>query len=319
MIDYGKKIKEMNYSSNRIPKYLKNFEYVMTVEQSGGITQAAEVLHIAQPALSRYIRRIEEDLGLELFDRTSLPIRVTEAGAYYIEAGQKMLETARQMERKMDEIRQTGNISLKIGISPSRTAYLLPDILAEFRKETGYSVGIEIIEKGIDELRTLLQTGSLDMIFSFDSAVSDETCCISLYEEKMLFAVPETASTEAKAKELLQNGTLITLPENTRTGRMTGRILKELGIEPKEKINCVIAESALAMVRTGLGVSFVPSYIARSHWADGIRFFDLGVLGRVEDETENFCLLHRKNQYLTQTERIFAECTRKVSRERKLP
>ena len=64
---------------------LKSYEYVIAIVEQGGISQAAEALHIAQPALSRYLKKLEADLETDLFDRSVIPIRLTEAGRLYVE------------------------------------------------------------------------------------------------------------------------------------------------------------------------------------------------------------------------------------------
>ena len=71
--------------------YLKKYEYVIAVASYGGISGAAEKLGISQPTFSKYLKKIEGELGVELFDRSSLPIKLTRAGEYFVEAGKRFM------------------------------------------------------------------------------------------------------------------------------------------------------------------------------------------------------------------------------------
>ena len=68
----------------------KQFQYVLTLAREGSFSKAADTLNITQPSLSQYIKKIEREVGITLFDRTNGDVRITDAGRVYI-------ETARQI------------------------------------------------------------------------------------------------------------------------------------------------------------------------------------------------------------------------------
>ena len=70
----------------------KQLKYVIVLAREGSFSKAAESLGITQPSLSQYVKKIEKEIGLELFDRTGGNLRLTDAGRVYIDAGQKILE-----------------------------------------------------------------------------------------------------------------------------------------------------------------------------------------------------------------------------------
>lgn len=111
---------------------LKSFEYVLTIAETSSISEAAESLGIAQSALSRYILKLEKEIGVELFDRTTLPIILTEAGRYYVEAGKKILDVNRQLEKRLEDVKTHKNLEIRIGTGPSRAPALMPLILDSF-------------------------------------------------------------------------------------------------------------------------------------------------------------------------------------------
>jgi DNA-binding MarR family transcriptional regulator len=102
-------------------RQLKHYEYVIAIVTHGGVSQAAESLGLAQPTLSKYLKKLESDLGIELFDRSTLPIRLTRAGEIYVETGRRMLDLDRQLCKQLEEIKENKNTVIRVGISPSRS------------------------------------------------------------------------------------------------------------------------------------------------------------------------------------------------------
>ena len=93
---------------------LKKYEYVIAVAECGGFSNAAQILNIAQPTLSRFIKSVELELGAELFDRRELPIRLTPLGKSFVEAGRKLIYIEKQLEKKVAEHKGRKNSVIKI-------------------------------------------------------------------------------------------------------------------------------------------------------------------------------------------------------------
>ena len=111
---------------------LRQALYVKTIADEGGITAAAKKLYISQPSLSQMLRQIEEETGVPLFDRSSLPIRPTYAGERYLHAAAVLLNTNEMLENELREIRGEERGRMRLGISMLRSAQLLPHVLPEF-------------------------------------------------------------------------------------------------------------------------------------------------------------------------------------------
>lgn len=79
-------------------KYLNQFTYVLEVVKTNSITIAAENLKLTQPALSKYLKKLESELGIEIFDRSTNPISLTDAGERYVEAARRIIDTDNQLE-----------------------------------------------------------------------------------------------------------------------------------------------------------------------------------------------------------------------------
>ena len=109
---------------------LRSLHYFVRVAELGSITRAAAHLHLAQPALTRHVQRLEEELGVALFTRANRGVRLTEAGEKLLDSAIRIL---RDIERTGDEIRAqdahpSGRIIL--GITPTLCPVLVPELFA---------------------------------------------------------------------------------------------------------------------------------------------------------------------------------------------
>lgn len=83
---------------------LRQFTYVNQVPECGSFTKAAAKLFISQPALSNYISKVEEDLGVKLFDRSAMPLKLTYAGEQYLKRAKVILRQMEDMNRELRDI-----------------------------------------------------------------------------------------------------------------------------------------------------------------------------------------------------------------------
>ena len=106
-------------------------DYVLALAEERNLTKAAQKLFISQPTLTKYITRLEQDLGVQLFDRTVQPIRITRAGQVFIEEMQKIQTRETSLRTRLKAISRDAD-SFSIGIPTIRAEYVLPRVLPEF-------------------------------------------------------------------------------------------------------------------------------------------------------------------------------------------
>lgn len=107
----------------------EKLRYLMVLAEERNITRAAERLYISQPALTACLNRLEVELGVRLFDRSVMPIRLTAAGQYYITEMQKIEYQQNQMLENMRRMNSEQESTLRIGIGRNRGSIWLPQIL----------------------------------------------------------------------------------------------------------------------------------------------------------------------------------------------
>lgn len=150
---------------------LRQALYVKTIAEEGGITAAARKLYITQPSLSQMLHQMEEEAGVPLFDRSSLPFRPTYAGERYLHAAAMLLNANEILENELREIRGEERGRLRLGISMQRSAHLLPRILPGF-VQAYPKVEITLQEAGSARLEQLVQSGTVDVALASTEPVN---------------------------------------------------------------------------------------------------------------------------------------------------
>jgi DNA-binding transcriptional LysR family regulator len=146
---------------------LKNMEYVYAVYQKKSFSKAAESLHVSQPALSTAIRKIESELQLQLFDRSSSPINLTPAGRYYIESIEKIMRVEADMREYFARLAREQRTVINVGTASFFCSYVLPELAEEFKREHP-EVAINLMEANSSEFAGLFASDVLDLCVSVD-------------------------------------------------------------------------------------------------------------------------------------------------------
>lgn len=146
-------------------KYLR---YFLTVCEAGNITAAARKLGLAQPALSRIIRELEQEAGLPLLVREASGVYVTQAGKIYARAARHTLEAYQEGQREIHDIRDSHAGQIRLGLSRISSEVLLPVILEQFRQQYP-RVELQLTETWIRELNPLLHQDKLDLALTYET------------------------------------------------------------------------------------------------------------------------------------------------------
>ena len=298
--------------------FFKQYETALAVSRYGGISQAAEALGMAQPTLSKYLKKLESDLGAELFDRTVSPIALTPAGALFLESGKQILDIENQFQKQLGELLANKNTVIRVGISPSRSPYMMPRILREYRR-LHPDCRVVIEERTTAELNNRLSDGELDLVLSLESDETQNFVSVPLFEETLLLAVPNLPQNKKiTATDALSSIPLINVGQGQAMWQTVTAITDAIGIRHPD-IECQSIESGLAMVKQGLGAMIVPSYIrdfGSSSQNESVLFLSFSSEERNAFRVSmdrRVCLFHRTRQFLTQAEKDFTDCIKCVA------
>ncbi len=141
---------------------LRHLRYFVAVAEGLNFTKAAERLRVAQPAVSRQVSDLEDELGVDLLKRTSHGVALTAEGKLFLEEAKKILQLADESVTKVRALARGEFGELQVGYVPPLDLHILPRALAEFQKTTP-GVKVVLHDRGSDELCNELRNGMLHL------------------------------------------------------------------------------------------------------------------------------------------------------------
>ncbi|GLC83318.1 LysR family transcriptional regulator [Lacrimispora brassicae] len=167
-----------------------NKKYVYEVYKAKSFSKAAEKLFISQPSLSLTIKKIENGIGSQLFDRSTTPIQLTDCGEEYIRCTEKIMDIEYGFEMYLNDLNHLRTGRLAIGAGNFFASYILPTLITKF-KALYPRVVINLVEADTAHLEKQLYSGDLDLIidnYTFNEALYKKQF---FYREQMILAIPE--------------------------------------------------------------------------------------------------------------------------------
>lgn len=140
---------------------LTQLEYIVAVDTHRHFAQASEACHVTQPTLSMQIQKLEDDLGVKIFDRTKQPVIPTELGVAIIAQARVTLREAATIAQLIDDQKGTMTGELRIGIIPTLAPYLLPQLFRHMREKYP-QLNLVIKETITEEIINELKNNRLD-------------------------------------------------------------------------------------------------------------------------------------------------------------
>ncbi len=148
---------------------LRHLRYFVAVAAHGSFNRAAQVLHLTQPALSRQVKDLEDELGVRLFVRGKNAVKLTEAGERFYDEAREVLARA---ELAVQRVRgETAGEVLRVGYSTSATADILPRALQRFQAENP-GVRVELADLSPPEMKRMAIEGRLDVVIALEPSIA---------------------------------------------------------------------------------------------------------------------------------------------------
>lgn len=164
---------------------LQQLEYIVAVNHYKHFVKAAEACRVTQPTLSTMVQKLEEELNVQIFDRTKHPIATTAIGQKIVLQAQITLnELGRLNEIVTSEVESLSG-SLKMAVIPTVAPYLIPDFIKNFKKQYA-EVALSIVEMRTSFIIEQLFQASLDMAILSTPLKNQELLEIPLYYEKFV-------------------------------------------------------------------------------------------------------------------------------------
>lgn len=244
--------------------HLKQIRYFVALAEARSFTLAAERLHITQPPLSRQMQLLEQQLGVQLIERDSRPLELTEAGRLFYEQSVQILQRIEQMQTATTRIGQGYQQQLSIGFAASSLYGGLPILIQSFRR-TYPNIRLQFLELTSTEQIEALKAGRIDVGFGrirvHDAAIKR----ITFREERLALAMytqhPLAHSQDPVALKEIANHHLIVYPSQPRPSfaDFVLNMLHDRRIYPAETQEVLSLQTALGLVSAGEGLCIIPT------------------------------------------------------------
>jgi DNA-binding transcriptional LysR family regulator len=249
---------------------LRQLRYLVALAEERHFTRAAARLHVAQPALSQQIRRLEDELGLPLVDRTTRRVALTDAGILLVERARRALGEVDAARAELADLAGVRSGRVVIGAMQSLGPFDLSMLLAAFHARYP-GVDLTVQEEVSDALLAMVRADVVDLAFVSLSERVDEHEGLDvlplLNEPLVVLLAPDHKLGRRKRLQMadLRGERFIMFREGAGLRRITVAAAHEAGYEPQIAFETNEVERGRAMTARGLGVTIVPQSDSHPH------------------------------------------------------
>ena len=316
--------------------YFSRKDLVYTVYQERSISKAAQKLFISQPSLSVMIQRIEDEIGVPLFDRTSKPIRLTEAGVEYIKAAEEISHVEKAFENYLEACQELQTGSLTIGSNQLLSSLVLPRYIGRFISQFP-NIHLNLVDDNSVILENMAISGQLDLVLDnhpLDRVVFEQHI---LRNERLLLAVPKRFTCNQGMEkfqltydDILQGKHLgddtsfaplstfadipfVAMTKQNDTRRRSDEIFHEAGIKPRNILEIDRLVTLYSFVEQGSAASIVSDTLVQylQNHRDGVVFYKL----QSQHASRELYLSYKRNRYYSKAMEAFASLIQEISKQ----
>ena len=243
-------------------RYIRTF---VTVAELGTVSKAALRLHVAQPALSRQIAKLEDQLGLKLFDRVGRRLLLTNEGEQLLSDSQGLFDYARALGEQAQVLRR-GNVGVLRGTSPHLIEGIFPDLLRRYAKRYP-NVRVRLNDTMGAEAFAMLERGEIHLAQTGVRAVAPEEKRFGIYPlapmEMLAGCHPRLKlGKDGEVEEIRPPRAFSVAARDHRFSLMRRHFdaaCRRAGFTPNYALECRTPHALLAMAEAGHGVAIIPS------------------------------------------------------------
>lgn len=243
----------------------RQLQVFQMVAEEGSFTRAANRLHMAQPAVSIAVRKLEEDVGLPLFSRADKKVSLTAEGHILLQHAQTILRQFEQAKLEMSELQAIERGRVNLGTSALMGSYYFPDKIAAFRKQYPH-ISVSVIGEGTRRAQQLLLEGEIDMALVNVNDAADDL------EVKPLGAPEEVVACVASSHPLAsqQRITFAAFLDKPLVVYREGYYLRELietnaealGLQPNIAVETNVSHLMINLIKQQQGLGFCIKRVA---------------------------------------------------------
>ncbi|MGG0719918.1 LysR family transcriptional regulator [Robertmurraya massiliosenegalensis] len=239
---------------------LRDLKYFKAVCDTGSFTKAGQVLHISQPTITKAVHRLEEEIGVQLFDRnkSSKQITLTHQGEIFLIKVEGILD---YIDESVEAVQNFHNKKIRLGLPPIIGATFFPPIYEKMLTQF-QSLQFEIQENGTNDMRTLIKKGQVDIGFIYHKCESEppDLNYIALKRDELKVCVSKDhpyAHLKKISLEDLQWERFILLSESYLHNHLVISECRKQGFTPDISFISSEVVTVKSLVETGLGITIL--------------------------------------------------------------
>ncbi|MFK3980882.1 LysR family transcriptional regulator [Micromonospora sp. NPDC050397] len=245
---------------------LHQLRYFVAVAENRHFTQAADIVGITQPSLSKQIHALEVDLGAPLFDRIRGNITLTAAGEVLLPLAKRILADVEAARGEVQELVGVRRGRVRLGATPSLVTSLAPQVLRRFR-DAHPNVDLRVEEGGSQDLVRDLLRGELDLALIIQPAPGPDPALRvePILRESLVVAsldpLPQATPMGTLRLVDLRDQPMVMFREGYDLRDVTLAACRDAGFEPALAVDGGEMDAVLSFVEAGLGVALVPGIV----------------------------------------------------------
>lgn len=242
---------------------LRALGYLVALAETRHFGKAAELCFVSQPTLSAQLKKMEEQLGVQLVERGQ-SVRLTEVGERVVERARRIIEEAREIETLARNVQDPLAGELRVGLIPTVGPYLLPHIAAPLRRQFP-RLKLLLVEHQTRPLLELLKDGELDMAILALPLPGERITTRTLYSERFQVALPADhplAKRKRLALDDLEGETLLLLEEGHCLRDQALEACSLTRVREAPDFRATSLETLRQMVAAGIGITLLPNLAA---------------------------------------------------------
>ncbi|WP_079079275.1 LysR family transcriptional regulator [Streptomyces sp. DSM 15324] len=247
---------------------LRQLEYFVAVAEEQNFTRAAERVHISQSGVSAQIRRLERELGAELFDRSARTVTLTVAGKAALGHARAALAAAGAVGQAVGEVTDLIRGRLTVGMVVGCTLTPLFDALAAFH-QAHPGVEISLLEDSSDRLVEGVRSGTVDLaLIGTATATPQGLDALTLISERLVAAVPAGHPLAKQRRVTLRDliaYPIVCMPPGTGLRTVLDQACAAQSLQPAITLQAGAAEAIAALAARGLAVAVLSDSMAASY------------------------------------------------------
>ncbi|MDF2923249.1 MAG: cynR 1 [Paenibacillaceae bacterium] len=289
---------------------IRHMQYVLELARYRNFTKAAAALHITQPTLSKAIKGLEDELGVELFTREGKRVELTDAGRAITGQADNIIESFRNLTRELSDLTNLNKGVIHLGLPPMAGSSFFPQIIRNFRRQYPGLV-IQTVEDGGKKLEMKVAEGKLDVGVVLLPVDKEKFHSFTVVNESMKLLVhpdhPLAGRTRASLAELAGDSFILFREEFSLHNRIIEECIR-VGFHPEVLYESSQWDFIYEMAASGLGVALLPETICRILDHSRVRILEL------EDPVIPWHLgmIWRRKSYLSFAAREWIRFTREI-------